>query len=77
MCCLTSIKDKPGTQFSYPSGNTNILSRIISRIVGENEYHSLAYRKLFYKLDMNRFIMEIDATGNFVDSSYSWGTARD
>lgn len=71
------LKDKPGTHFYYTSGNTNILSRMIRRIVGENEYHSFPYRKLFYKLGMYSFLMEVDASGTFVGSSYSWGTARD
>jgi hypothetical protein len=31
-------KDKPGTQFYYSSGNTNLLSRIIRETVGENDY---------------------------------------
>jgi len=71
------LKNKPGTECYYTSGNTNILSRIIRHTVGENEYHSFPYRKLFYKLGMNSVIMEVDASGNFVGSSYSWGTARD
>ncbi|CAF2515325.1 unnamed protein product [Rotaria sp. Silwood2] len=72
-----SLKYKPGTHCYYTSGNTNILSRIIRHTVGENEYHSFPYRKLFYKLGMNSFLMEVDASGTFVGSSYSWGTARD
>jgi CubicO group peptidase (beta-lactamase class C family) len=71
------LKYQPGTQCYYTSGNTNILSRIIRHTVGENEYHSFPYRQLFYKLGMNSFIMEVDASGTFVGSSYSWGTARD
>ncbi|CAF3515435.1 unnamed protein product [Rotaria sp. Silwood1] len=71
------LKNKPGTECYYNSGNTNILSRIIRHTVGESEYHSFPYQKLFYKLGMNSFIMEVDASGTFVGSSYSWGTARD
>ncbi|CAF4843295.1 unnamed protein product [Rotaria sp. Silwood1] len=71
------LKYKPGTHCYYTSGNTNMLSRIIRHTVGENEYHSFPYRKLFYKLGMNSFLMEVDASGTFVGSSYSWGTARD
>jgi CubicO group peptidase (beta-lactamase class C family) len=71
------LKHPPDTQCYYTSGNTNILSRIIRHTVGENEYHSFPYRKLFYKLGMNSLIMEVDASGTFVGSSYSWGTARD
>jgi CubicO group peptidase (beta-lactamase class C family) len=71
------LKNKPGTECYYTSGNTNILSRIIRHTVGENEYHSFPHRELFYKLGMNSFTMEVDASGTFVGSSYSWGTARD
>jgi CubicO group peptidase (beta-lactamase class C family) len=71
------LKYQPGTHCSYKSGNTNILSRIIRHTVGENAYHSFPYQKLFYKLGMNSMIMEVDASGTFVGSSYSWGTARD
>ncbi|CAF0729154.1 unnamed protein product [Didymodactylos carnosus] len=71
------LKDKPGTLCYYTSGNSNILSRIIRHTVGENEYHSFPYRKLFYKLGMHNILMEVDASGTFVGSSYSWGTARD
>jgi CubicO group peptidase (beta-lactamase class C family) len=71
------LKYKPGTHCYYTSGTTNMLSRIIRHTVGENEYHSFPYEKLFYKLGMNNFIMEVDTSGTFVGSSYSWGTARD
>ncbi|UJR11179.1 hypothetical protein I4U23_015360 [Adineta vaga] len=72
-----SLKYKPGNYCYYSSGNTNILSRIIRHTVGENDYHSFPYRNLFYKLGMNNMTMEVDASGTFVGSSYSWGTARD
>ncbi|CAF4279587.1 unnamed protein product [Adineta steineri] len=71
------LKDKPGSQFVYSSGNTNILSRIIRHQLGDKKYHSFPYEKLFYKIGMNSFVMEVDATGTFIGSSYSWGTARD
>ena len=71
------LKHNPDTECYYTSGNTNILSRIIRHVVGENEYHSFPYQKLFYKLGMNSFLMEVDASGTFVGSSYSWGTAYD
>ncbi|CAF2936074.1 unnamed protein product [Rotaria sp. Silwood2] len=71
------LKYKPGTHCYYTSGSTNILARIIRHTVGENEYHSFPYRRLFSKLGMKSFIMEVDGSGTFVGSSYSWGTARD
>ena len=72
-----TLKVQPGTECYYTSGSTNILSRIIRHTVGEDEYHSFPYRALFYKLGMNSFTIEVDTSGTFVGSSYSWGTARD
>jgi CubicO group peptidase (beta-lactamase class C family) len=71
------VKDKPGTVFYYSSGNTNLLSRIIRETVGENEHHAFPYEKLFYKLGMYNTVLEPDASGTFVGSSYSYGVARD
>ena len=72
-----AAKDKPGTVFYYSSGNTNLLSRIIRETVGENDYHAFPYEQLFYKLGMYNTILEPDASGTFVGSSYSYGVARD
>jgi len=72
-----AAKDKPGTVFYYSSGNTNLLSRIIRETVGENDYHAFPYEQLFYKLGMYNTIIEPDASGTFVGSSYSYGIARD
>jgi CubicO group peptidase (beta-lactamase class C family) len=68
---------KPGTFFSYTSGNTNLLSRIMRSAIGEKDYHAFPYEQLFYKLGMYSAIMEPDAAGNLVGSSYSYATARD
>lgn len=70
-------KDKPGTVFYYSSGNTNLLSRIIRETVGENDYHAFPYEQLFYKIGMYNTILEPDASGTFVGSSYCYGVARD
>jgi len=74
---LHAAKNKPGSEFYYSSGNTNILSRIIRQTVGENDYHAFPYEQLFYKLGMYNTILEPDASGTFVGSSYSYGVARD
>jgi CubicO group peptidase (beta-lactamase class C family) len=66
----------PGEVYEYSSGTTNILSAIIRRTVGDEEYYKLPYEKLFYKIGMNRAVIEPDASGTFVASSYSWATAR-
>ncbi|CAF1024568.1 unnamed protein product [Adineta steineri] len=71
------LKDEPGSKYVYSSGNTNILSRIIRQQLGDKDYYSFPYEKLFYKIGMNSFVIEVDASGTFVGSSYAWGTARD
>ena len=72
-----SLKHSPGTVFNYSGGNSNILSRIIRNTVGEKEYGSFPYTALFYKSGMHSVLLEPDASGTFVGSSYIYATARD
>lgn len=72
-----SMKVKPGTEFYYSSGNSNILSGIVRSTVGEKDYHSFPFKELFHKISMYHTVMEPDASGTFVGSSYIWASARD
>jgi len=67
----------PGTVWSYSSGTTNILSSIVRRVVGEADYHTWPRRELFDRIGMTSAVMEPDAAGTFVSSSYMVATARD
>lgn len=71
------VKHKPGEVFYYSSGTTNIISRIIRETVGDEGYYKFAYERLLYKIGMYNTILETDAGGTFVGSSYSYGPARD
>ncbi|MEO5647667.1 MAG: serine hydrolase [Chitinophagaceae bacterium] len=71
------LKSAPGMRFNYTSGNTNILQGIIRQTVGEGSYHSFPYTALFQKIGMSSAILETDAAGNFVGSSYLYATPRD
>ena len=71
------LKYEPGTVFNYSSGNTNILSGIIRRTVGEKNYVSFPYNELFHKINAYSFLLEPDASGTYIGSSYSYATARD
>lgn len=71
------LKYTPGSHFQYSSGTTNILSRIVRQTVGDDQYYRLPYEKLFYKTGMYQAIIEPDASGTFVGSSYSYASARD
>jgi CubicO group peptidase (beta-lactamase class C family) len=71
------LKDKPGTTFYYSSGNSNILSGIIRKTTGQKEYYSFPSTALFNKIGMLSAVMETDAAGNYVSSSYAFANARD
>jgi CubicO group peptidase (beta-lactamase class C family) len=71
------LKNQPGSVFYYSSGNSNILSRIIRQTLGDSQYYGFPYQQLFYKLGMYSAVIEPDAFGTFVGSSYMYATARD
>jgi CubicO group peptidase (beta-lactamase class C family) len=71
------LKVKPGTEFYYSSGNSNILSRIVRSTVGEKDYYAFPYDELFHKIGMYHSLLEPDASGTFVGSSYIYASARD
>jgi len=67
----------PGTEWSYSSGTTNILSAIVRRSIGDADYPSWPRRALFAPLGMQGALMEPDISGTFVASSFMLATARD
>lgn len=71
------LKDTPGTTYYYSSGNSNILSRIVRHTAGDKNYHSFIYDSLLYKLGMYHTVIEPDAAGTMVGSSYVFATAQD
>lgn len=71
------MEAEPGTKWMYSSGTTNIISRIIRNAVGEADYADLPRRSLFQPVGMDGAVIEQDAAGNFVGSSFMYATARD
>jgi CubicO group peptidase (beta-lactamase class C family) len=71
------LKIAPGSQFYYSSGNSNILSGIIRTTIGESNYHAFPYTALFHKIGMHHTVLEPDASGTFVGSSFVYASARD
>jgi len=67
----------PGTVWRYASGTTNVLSLIARRTLGEEAYASWPRRALFDPLGLRSALIETDATGTFVGSSFLFATARD
>ncbi len=71
------LKYKPNEVFVYSSGTSNILSKIIRQTMDDSTYHRYPYEKFFYKIGMYHALLEPDASGTFVGSSYGYASARD
>lgn len=68
--------EEPGKHFKYSSGTANIVADIVRRTTGQ-EYYRFPYEHLFYKIGMYSAVMEPDASGTFVGSSYCFASPRD
>lgn len=66
----------PGTYWQYASGTTNVISKAMRYLLGK-DYHHFPYRALFAPLGMHTALLETDACGNFVASSYMLASAAD
>jgi CubicO group peptidase (beta-lactamase class C family) len=68
----------PGTQFSYSSGTSTLVSRLWMETFGSTR-EALVFPRvaLFRPLGMSSAVLEPDAHGTFVGSSYMYATARD
>lgn len=69
----------PGEVWSYSSGTTNIVSSIIRHTLGGDlqGYYDFTRDRLFNPLGIRSAVLEIDANGTFVGSSYGYASARD
>lgn len=81
-CYQSAIKapfeKKPDAEWKYSSGTANILSGIIRKAINnDSEYFNFPYAEIFRKIGMNSMVLETDASGHFVGSSYGYATARD
>lgn len=72
------LEHEPGTYWNYSSGDANLLSGLLRMAIGdEKEYLGYAYTRLFHRIGMLNTVVETDASGLFVASSYSYGSTRD
>jgi len=66
---------KPGTHLQYSSGSTTLLCAILADRTGEGP--NLPRREIFGPLGLSTAVMEPDAAGTPVCSSYMWASPRD
>lgn len=68
----------PAEVWNYSSGTSNLLSGILrSQFEEYQAYLDFPYKALIDKTGMHSMLLETDATGNFVGSSYGWASTRD
>lgn len=68
----------PGARWEYSSGTSNILALVIRNALrDELAYLRFPRRALFDRIGMSSAVLETDAAGIFVGSSYMYATARD
>ncbi|MEM7003641.1 MAG: serine hydrolase [Pseudomonadota bacterium] len=68
----------PGTHFSYSSGTTNLLAQLlVDRVGGAQAAVDRFYRRFLGPLGMRHTILEPDASGVWVASSYIFASGRD
>ena len=72
------LSKKPGKKWSYSSGTTNILSRILRHAIDDDQrYWSFPRQALFEPLGMTTAVLESDNSGTLVGSSLVWASGRD
>jgi len=72
------FEKKADNQWKYSSGTTNILSGIVRMTLNnDKQYFEFPTNEIFRKIGMNSMVLEADAHGYFVGSSYGYATARD
>lgn len=70
-------ESEPGKVFEYSSGTSNMLAWIVRNAISDSAYYTFATERLFKKTGMHSMILEPDAGGTYVGSSYAFATARD
>lgn len=67
----------PGAEFNYSSGDTNLLMRILQKSMSAKDYENYPWKEVFEPLGIRSAVLERDASGAFVGSSYLHITPRD
>jgi CubicO group peptidase (beta-lactamase class C family) len=72
------VEARPDEKWSYSSGTTSIISRIIRHTIGNQaDYVSFPRQVLFNRIGMRSAVMEMDASGTYVGASFLFASARD
>ncbi|HGG57625.1 MAG TPA: class C beta-lactamase-related serine hydrolase, partial [Nannocystis exedens] len=71
------LAHEPGTHWNYSSGDTVLLMRVLREALGDERNADYPWVALFDRIGMKSAVLERDAAGTFVGSSYLYASARD
>jgi CubicO group peptidase (beta-lactamase class C family) len=71
------LEVKPGTRWQYSSGTSVIIAGLMRNVLGDQEYRRFPRSALFEPIGMGSAVLETDASGTFIGSSFMYATARD
>lgn len=75
---LSKAATEPDKIWSYSSGTTNILQEIMRRqFASHADYLAFPHLRLFHKIGMKSAVIEPDASGTYIGSSFMYATGRD
>lgn len=76
--CRQKMEAAPGKHWEYSSGTSNLLQELIKQTIADQAaYLAFPRAALFNPIGMRSAILEPDASGTFVGSSYGFATPRD
>ncbi|MEX6632115.1 serine hydrolase domain-containing protein [Hyphococcus lacteus] len=69
----------PGEVWYYSSGTTNLIARTLRQVMKEQgvDFYQFAHDALLDPIGAESVVLEPDASGSFIGSSYVYATARD
>jgi hypothetical protein len=73
------VEHAPGDEWYYSSGTTNLIARTLRQVLAEQEidFHAFAREAIFDPIGAASVVLEPDASGSFIGSSFVYATARD
>lgn len=71
------LRDPPGSTYMYSSGDTNLLSAVVGRVLAPVHGEHYPWTLLFEPLGITSATWERDGAGTYVGSSYLYATPRD
>lgn len=73
------VAHAPGEKWYYSSGTTNIIARTLTQVLARQglSLHEFAREAILEPIGAASVVLEPDASGNFIGSSFVYATARD